>query len=318
VEFPPQVCSHRMQFRAVVCSVLCAGANAVSAQSEVSARVWMLDHPGNNQDDLTELKNENPDAYALVNALLTKRSFGLLDPKHPTASFGKAAPKDDSETHLTGAAEYAKFATTDKEKAALQGNTEDVSEPYPDASASAAAVPYPSAGGASHDWMNWKPQDSGASDDAMVKNVLGAVAGLTMKGKSLRGPAPEDSNPFASEAASQMAAESTPPAQPVAEEVASTTQAASENPYLQTMDMAPAPTIKEQIASMPEQGSNNALASFAWDDSQTTTSTTVMKVSKSGLGGNPLGAWLGMVKPHVVTAAPQEAKPSNPYLTDLQ
>lgn len=308
-----------MKFHAVVCSLLCAGADAVSAQSEVSARVWMRDHRQPNQDDLSELKTENPDAYALVNALLTKRSLGLLDPKHPTASFGKAPPTDDSETKLTGAAEYARFATTEKEKAALQGVTVDVSEPYPDASASAAAVPYPSAGGASHDWMSWKPQDSGASDDAMVKNVLGAVAGLTMKGKSLRGGAADDesANPFASEAASQMAAESAP--QPVAAEVATTTQASSENPYLKTMDMAPAAsTIKEQIASFPDQAGGNALSSFAWDDSQTTTTTAAPKASKSGVGGNPLGAWLGMVKPHVVTAAPQEAKPSNPYLTDLQ
>lgn len=310
-----------MKFGAVVCSLLSAGADAASAQSEVSARVWMRNHHQQpNQDDLSELKTENPDAYALVNALLTKRALGLLDPKHPTASFGKAPPKDDSETKLTGAAEYARFATTEKEKAALQGVTEDVSEPYPDASSSAVAVPYPSAGGASHDWMNWKPQDSGASDDAMVKNVLGAVAGLTMKGKSLRGAAADDesANPLASEAATQMAAESAP--QPVAAEVATTTQASDENPYLKTMDMAPAAsTIKQQIASFPDQAGGNALSSFSFDDSQTTTTTTAApKASKSGVGGNPLGAWLGMVKPHVVTAAPQEAKPSNPYLIDLQ
>lgn len=38
------------------------------------------------QDQLAELNQKNPEAYALVQALLSKRSFGLPNPRHPTAS----------------------------------------------------------------------------------------------------------------------------------------------------------------------------------------------------------------------------------------
>lgn len=37
-------------------------------------------------DELAELKQENPGAYAIVKALLTKRSLGLLNPAHPSSS----------------------------------------------------------------------------------------------------------------------------------------------------------------------------------------------------------------------------------------
>lgn len=37
-------------------------------------------------DELAELKQENPGAYAIVKALLTKRSLGLLNPAHPHSS----------------------------------------------------------------------------------------------------------------------------------------------------------------------------------------------------------------------------------------
>merc|ERR1719235_2009991 len=36
---------------------------------------------------LDELRATNPDAYAIVNALLTKRSLGMLNMRHPSASF---------------------------------------------------------------------------------------------------------------------------------------------------------------------------------------------------------------------------------------
>merc|ERR1719197_2304205 len=122
-----------MKLQSVIAAVLCSTACAVFTQAEMSAKMWLQEHAGDNPDELAELKTENPDAYALVKALLTKRSLGLLDPKHPTASFAAPAPKDDSD-QPTGAAVYAKFATTEKEQQALQGATAaDV--PYPDAPA---------------------------------------------------------------------------------------------------------------------------------------------------------------------------------------
>lgn len=313
-----------MQLRTVVCSLLFAGANAVSAQAEVSARVWMLDHSGDNPDDLAELKTENPDAYALVKALLTKRSLGLLDPKHPTASFAAPPPKQQDD-QPTGAAVYAKFATTEKEQQALQGATAaDV--PYPDAPAQ-AAVPYPEASGASKDWMSWKPHDSASDDEAMVKNVLGAVADLT-KGKSLRGAAPsnDDESPLATEAAS-LEAES--PLQPESQQTQSapqptTTQPAvpdsapQENSYLKGLDLTPTPEKSVPAEKVEPDTSKNALTSFNWDDSQQTTPSTTQAPKETKSGANPLASWLGMVKPHVQAAPVPEAKPSNPYMMDLQ
>jgi len=40
----------------------------------------------NDPDELAELKQENPGAYAIVKALLTKRALGVLNPEHPNSS----------------------------------------------------------------------------------------------------------------------------------------------------------------------------------------------------------------------------------------
>lgn len=294
-----------MQFRAVVCSALIAGATALSTES--SARLWLSEHAGDNPDDLSELKTENPDAYALVKALLTKRSLGLLDPKRPSASFSPAPPKDDDRP--VGAAVYAKFATTQKEQLALNYGADAAEAPT-----SQAAEPYPEASGASHDWMNWKPPAQ--DDDAMVKNVLGAVADLT-KGKSLRGAAPagDDSSPLAEEAASIEAAQQTT----AAVEVATTTAqpVAQDNSYLKMLD-EPAAPAKPQLANVEVQQTDNALSSFSFDDAQPTTTTTTTAKAANG-GSNPLASWLNLAKPHVqpAAAAPAE-KPSNPYMMDLK
>lgn len=284
-----------MQLRAVVCSALFAGANAVSAQAEVNARVWLLDHSGN-PDELSDLKTENPDAYALVKALLTKRSLGLLDPKHPTASFAAPAPKNDDD-QPTGAAVYAKFATTEKEQEALQGVTVSSSEPYPEASAQ-ASVPYPEATPASKDWMSWKPHDSAADDDAMVKNVLGAVADLT-KGKKLRGNADAGSDDSLAAETAAMAQAPEVTSQPVVTE---------------QVEVPAVTTTTAQVVA--QVAADNSLTAFTFDDSVTTTTTQAPQPAKAG--SNPLASWLGLAKPHVQTAAPTEAKPANPYMMDLQ
>jgi len=109
----------------------------------VAAKVWLLNRQAPpSQDELAELKSQNPEAYAIVKSLLLKRSLGLLNSKQPSASFQGSAASDES----TPAAEATE--TT------------------------AVAAP------AQHDWLNWKPQDNAANDDAMVKSVLGEVAHL--------------------------------------------------------------------------------------------------------------------------------------------
>eukprot|EP00928_Gymnodinium_smaydae_P006000 TRINITY_DN12088_c0_g1_i1.p1 TRINITY_DN12088_c0_g1~~TRINITY_DN12088_c0_g1_i1.p1 ORF type:complete len:332 (-),score=68.04 TRINITY_DN12088_c0_g1_i1:182-1042(-) len=112
-----------------------ASANARSA--EVVAQRWLATHPatGNGGDELGELKTENPEAYAIVKALLTKRALGLLDPKHPTASFAASAAQS------TGTAVSA-GAETDETEAPPR-----------------APVPR-------RDWLNWKPPANALEDDA--------------------------------------------------------------------------------------------------------------------------------------------------------
>jgi len=138
------------------------------ARAESQAAAWLAAHRGAapNQDELSELKATNPTAYAIVKALLTKRSLGLLDPKHPSASFapaggGQAAAAQEDVP--SGPAAYERIA----EESGVKPNVE-VSLAYPDAPVAPVH----------HDWLSWKPSQSAMDDDAMVKNVLGAVAEL--------------------------------------------------------------------------------------------------------------------------------------------
>merc|ERR1719316_2010297 len=52
------------------------------------AREWLRTHEDPDQAGMEELRTTNPDAYAIVQALITKKSLGLLNPKHPTAFGG--------------------------------------------------------------------------------------------------------------------------------------------------------------------------------------------------------------------------------------
>merc|ERR1719247_1343111 len=52
------------------------------------AREWLRTHEDPDQAGMDELKRTNPDAFAIVQALITKKSLGLLNPKHPNAFGG--------------------------------------------------------------------------------------------------------------------------------------------------------------------------------------------------------------------------------------
>jgi len=91
-------------------------------------------------DELEELRQANPSAYAIVKALLTKRSLGLLNPRHPSASFSAAdAPVATGEGPMESA------------------SMEPVSPPH-------------QSGG--QNWLNWKP-----ADDAQVAQEVLVPAG---------------------------------------------------------------------------------------------------------------------------------------------
>jgi len=136
--------------------------SSVSDQSSgyKAVKLWLLSHTGT-PDELAELKSVNPGAYAIVNALLTKRSLGLLDSKRPTASFANG---DGSPVSRAAHPQLALAAQK-------------------------LAVTYAEVQPATHqDWFNWKA--NAGDEDAMVENVLsedseqnvlGAVAEL--KGK---------------------------------------------------------------------------------------------------------------------------------------
>lgn len=120
------------------------------------ARAWLRDHPAAQVDELAELKDANPSAYALVKALLTKRSLGLLDPRHPSASFATHGPSEQPE--VSGADAFAKFSNS-------------VTPPVAESMASQPTLAHQES--KRHDWLNWRPASTAADDEALVRSVMG-------------------------------------------------------------------------------------------------------------------------------------------------
>jgi hypothetical protein len=296
-----------MQQRAVLLTLALlatqfASASSLSAVSE--ARLFLRAHAAQppQADELTELKNENPEAYGLVKALLMKRSLGLLNPRHPTASFAKPSA-DEQQPAEQGPEAFQQFASP-----------ADAPADAPVAAAAqpkAAAVPYAEVQGASahKDWLNWKPQESAMNDEQMVQSVLGAVAELKGKKAGLlsKSRSTEESSSSLAEAEPVQVAPvaekpTAPPAAPVVAAVAPA--APQENSYLKTVDLGltsqqtevtqekpkPAPAKRENSylkglgldlsGDMPQhtgdaatpkrtsqvQSSSNLLTSFSWGD----------------------------------------------------
>lgn len=318
-----------MQSAAVLLLLLATGAAAERSTSQVSASAWLRGHPNPANDELNELKNANPDAYALVKALLTKRSLGLLDPKHPTASFAAAQPHVDQE-QPAGGNPFAQFAQPGEIEAAKAAKA-PVDEPVDEASYVPAA-PRASSG---KDWLNWKPASSGLDDDAMVKNVLGAVAGLTGARQAAPVDAPVADAPVASslsldegdvfghalggapsaQAATQpMSAEET-------EQRSLQTAAKPGDSYLKISDpfaaQAPVRAAAQPAHFLKPVDSDSLSWHSNFDDKA---APQVQKAQPQAKPANSLMAWLGKVQP-TKQAAPQaavQAAPVNNYLAQLQ
>jgi len=282
-----------MQQQRIALALVCAfvSASAVTtrlASAETFARSWMQKHEGAQPqgDELAELKTQNPEAYAIVKALLTKRSLGLLDPRHPSASFAKPAPV--SEDAASGPEAFAKLASPanvpDHEISASQ----EASTVYQAVSAPAGH----------RDWLNWKPKTSAADDEAMVNNVLGAVADLAGKKKAgLLARRSEAASPLADDAAS-----------------------------LGMDSDAPAPKAKASLSEV-RQTDGNYLSSFSWDEDAKSQSEEKTKVQKPQSNipagaGSSLMSWLGFTKkqpaPQQQVEAPASKPAGNPYMMDLQ
>lgn len=276
-------------------------------------------------DELAELKGENPEAYALVKALLTKRSLGLLDPRHPTAKFA-GAEQQHPQTAEQGPDAFSQFASR---------GTQEGHSSHQEAQTSKASVPYAEVKGTAHqDWLNWKPQNTAADDDTMVQNVLGAVAELKGKKITLMSKHRASASPTAAEKESSEA--TSQPAMAAPQDSKPSTPTEHKNSYLDGLDLSgDMPQITEGNKKAKQTGqdpssSTNPLASFSWDDSQPPVQDRPHPQREAALPVNSKDAnllsWLG-VKMGVVNKAPAHqtvpvasaapAKPSNPYLADL-
>jgi len=147
-----------MQLRLASLALLLAGASAVHTvrrlgASEARAEAWMRDNP--DAEGMNDLKNSDPNAYAIVSALLLKQQAGLLDPANPT---GKRP-----EAEHTSAADIMRDAPS------IEGAQSSMSEISIKAPVQHAVFTH-------GDPWAFKPHDD---DEAMVSNVLGAASELT-------------------------------------------------------------------------------------------------------------------------------------------
>jgi len=255
------------------------GALTVSTTAESWLRAHS--HGAPSGDELAELKTENPMAYGLVKALLMKRSLGLLDPRHPTASFAVAkAPAEE----VPGAEAF-------REMGRESGDAPKAAALYPDA-------PMPTA---HHNWMNWKPEQSATDDEAMVNNVLGSVAQLKggsagTSAQSGEGDALTWSNPSLTGPASiaPLAVVAAPPA-------AAASPPSQENSYLKGLDLGgmTQPSAAAKSSDSAAQSSGSFLTSFSWDDKEPAAKPQVAASAPAASGAtegkkpkNALLSWL--------------------------
>jgi hypothetical protein len=226
------------------------------------AREWLRTHEDPDAAGMEELKTTNPDAYAIVQALITKKSLGLLNPKHPNAFGGyqEAPGKGVMST--------------------------EVVDPQPEVPLAAVATQTQHSSNA--DFFSWKPHDD---DDAMVSNVLGAVA-------SLKNGASPSSVEAAVSAPAKSEPEKTEPSKVAALE--------SSNSYLTSTSSA----VKPPTASMSQGNTylssaglepkhyavanthGNALQSFSWNDDDSAPASTAVAAQPKIPGGNSLVKFL--------------------------
>lgn len=280
--------------------------------SSVSAEAWMRSHRSPTDDQLGALKNVNPDAYAMVKALLTKRSMGLV----------KLAPSE------RGPDVFRRMMTP--HHLALPAAEQSVALPYADAEVAAAQ---PVLGNP----MQYNANAAADKDEASVDKLLAAVAGLTgKKGKKIallrKRHHHESEDPFAADAA-MFGVEDQPTPAPVQAVAAPEVQKQSApavhkvNPYLDGLDLT---------GDMPEvvggkhttrrhaslESHSNFLTSFSFGEEAPAEAPKPVVAAKPKKN-NVFLKWLGVVKK---APAPKAAESSylkqagqkgNPYLVDF-
>jgi len=266
----------------LIISALALSASAsriLENSADFRAKMWMKSHmmfnqkthqydrndPSGDEAGMQDLKNSDPNAFAIVQALLTKQSLGLLDPNHPSVKFGGAAAPKKHKSFQEEAEEAG--LTQDTPSSAVTSQMEmGSSMPYPSVGASSAA-PYPEVR-ASHNPWNYKTTHS---DDELVNSVLGDEAAA---------PAQPQSDPLSLSAmtAQYTAPVQAAPAQPV-EQYAAPVQAAPVplqaqaagipnlnwgNPMTGSSEEAPAaPASQASPAAEPEQADSTDMLSLS-------------------------------------------------------
>jgi len=275
----------------------------------------MQNHRSPTDDQLGELKNANPDAYAMVKALLTKRSMGLI----------KLAPSE------RGPDVFRRMMTP--KHLALPAAEQSVALPYADAEV-AAAQPVLS------NPMQFNANAAADKDEASVDKLLAAVAGLAgSKGKKIallrKRNHHESEDPFAADAAMFGVEDKPKPAAPVQAVAAPEVQEQSApaehkvNPYLDGLDLT---------GDMPEvvggkhtgstrrhaalESHSNYLTAFSFGEEAPVEAPKPVVMAKPKKN-NVFLKWLGVVKK---APAPKAAESSylkqggpkgNPYLVDF-
>lgn len=294
-----------------------------SASALSAAKQWLASHASSlpNEDQLSELKQENPDAYAMVNALLAKRSLGLGGARLPASQKGPETFLRMMSTHHA----------TEK----------------------SVAVPYAQVKPEEQDWLHWKPDDSAKNDEAMVDNVLGAVAQMRgLKGKARkkigfltkRRHVHEEENVEADDAfmhdAELFGVDLHPTAAPVKQIVSMDNQEeqqdapverkTTKNSYLEGLNLSG--DLTEEIMGAAHKNhklkgdhsdSQNYLAGFSFGDSlvEDQPTTSLAPKAKAEPKNDAFLNWLGVVKkappPRDTSVQAAAPKTDNPYILDL-
>eukprot|EP00746_Dinoflagellata_sp_MGD_P151886 gnl/MRDRNA2_/MRDRNA2_83304_c0_seq1.p1 gnl/MRDRNA2_/MRDRNA2_83304_c0~~gnl/MRDRNA2_/MRDRNA2_83304_c0_seq1.p1 ORF type:complete len:279 (+),score=70.72 gnl/MRDRNA2_/MRDRNA2_83304_c0_seq1:77-913(+) len=223
------------------------------------AREWLRTHEDPDEAGMEELKSTNPDAYAIVQALITKKSLGLLNPKHPNAFGGyqEAPGKGVMSTQVV--------------------------DPQPEAPVAALATQTQQTSHA--DFFNWKPHED---DDAMVSNLVGAVA-------SIKNDAPVSSV----EEAVSAPVKSVPAEPKVAALESSNSYLKSTGPMVKspTASMSQSNSYLSSAGLEPKHfavsnAHGNALQSFSWNDDDSAPASTPVAAQPRIPGGNALTNFL--------------------------
>lgn len=234
------------------------GSLTASRSSSSLAREWLRTHENPDEAGMEELKATNPDAYAIVQALMTKKSLGLLNPRHPNAFGGYQGAAGAKGTMSTVTVEAP------PQVSAVSTETQVTSH---------------------SDFFNWKPRDD---DDSMVSNIEGGVASpksetspSSSSPAEVAQPQPETQK---SEPVNAAASVNDSTGSLVKSPVASMSQA---NSYLNSAGLEP-----KHDAPVNAHYGTNALASFSWNDDDSTHASVAAAPKPTIPTGNALANFL--------------------------